>query len=203
MSDLDILFAELLCARLCYFLNDAMSSISSGVAFLSASTPDAQIRSISFLSLKIEDAINKMKFLKYTYGITHHGYETSSDEMSSMINNFLSGTSVSFSMSVLPKSNISLKLAKLIYNMVMIMSEFMLYSGTLSIFIDQKVVIAASYEDSNKDLDPYMLEQSYEIENMNMDNVQYIYTKSIAHAMNYGISLQKNDNQLIITLTPK
>lgn len=203
MNDLDILFAELLCARLCYFLNDAMSSISSGVAFLSASTPDAQIRSISFLSLKIENAVNKMKFLKYTYGAAHHGYETSGEEMSSMINNFLSGTSVSFDMSIALKNNINLKLAKLVYNMTMIMSEFMLYSGTLSIVIDQKVVITANYEDTNKDLDPYMLEESCEIEAINMDNVQCIYTKSIAHAMNYGISLHKNDNQLIITLMPK
>ena len=200
MDERSILFAELLCARAFHFFSDAMFEINTGISFLSSSKLETQMRSIEFLSLKVQDAINKLKFLKHAYESVHAGYETDSEHADFLIKNFLHGTDITFNIKFSERS-LNLKLAKLVYNLVIIMSEFILYSGGIKVDVGKQIVITGMFTECKKDIDLNILTGLNGPEEINANNIQCVYTKAIAHSLNYYATLHRMHNQISIALT--
>lgn len=200
MEERHILFAELLCSRICHFFGDAIFAINTGISFLSSSKIETQIRSFEFISLKVQDAINKLAFLKQAYSNVHAGYETDSENIDFSIKNFLHGTDITFNIKFSERT-LNLKLAKLVYNLVIIISEFMLYSGRITMEVGKTLVITGIFTEYKKDIDLNILTGLGSPDEINANNIQCIYTKAIAHSLNYYATLHRMHNQISIALT--
>jgi hypothetical protein len=201
MEHEELAFAELLCAKLCTFMGDGMLAINSGVSFLASSAIETQARSFEFVSIKTKEAMNKLAFLRQAYGLVHQGFEASIEVVDAGIKDFLSGTNVSCDLMQFTDSSLDVQLAKLIYNLVITISEFMLYAGDLNILIDKKLVLIGSYAKSDEGVDWGTLIGKKKDKAVTIHNIQHVYTKALADRLNYTVQCKQTLNGIKIVLS--
>jgi hypothetical protein len=183
-------------------MSDGLLAINSGVSFLASSAMETQARSFEFVNIKTKEATNKFAFLKQAYGFVHQGFEASIEAIDGAIKDFLSGTNVSCDFMQFVDSSLDVQLAKIIYNLVIMISEFMLYAGDLNILIDKKIVLIGSYAKSSEGVDWGILMGKKKDEPVTIHNVQHVYTRALADRLNYTVQCKQTSNGIKIILSP-
>lgn len=158
MSD-RVNMAEFLCTRLCHDLTGPIGAVNNGAEFLSEEGFDLQKQAVDLIVSSAASAVSRLQFYRVAYGnVKNHG-EANLAEKQKIAADFFVGSKISLDW---PEAHtdasgvsISLKMLRLIYNLLIISSNSLMRGGTISVRLEkdnlgQKIVIVSAKGDSIK-----------------------------------------------------
>jgi histidine phosphotransferase ChpT len=137
----ELLMAELLCTRLCHDLTGPIGAVNNGAEFLAEEGFNLQGQAVELITSSAFSAVTRLQFYRMSYGkVRDHG-EASLEEKQKLAVDFFSDTKTKLdwpdnhtdSVNV----SISLKMSRLIYNMLIVASSVLVRGGVIAVRIAQ------------------------------------------------------------------
>lgn len=137
----DIRMAELLCTRLCHDLTGPIGAVHNGAEFLNEEGAGMQNQVTDLIISSAHSAVSRLQFYRVAYGqVKGHG-EAPLSERKKMAADFFSDSKITLDW---PDSHtdasgvsVSLKMLRLIYNLLIVASSALIRGGTLAVRIGQ------------------------------------------------------------------
>ena len=133
--------AELLCTRLCHDLTGPIGAVNNGAEFLSEEGFNLQDQAVELIITSAFSAVTRLQFYRMTYGVVRDHGEASLTEKKKLASDFFADTKVALDW---PDSHtdalgisISLKMSRLIFNLLVVASGALIRGGTISVRITQ------------------------------------------------------------------
>jgi histidine phosphotransferase ChpT len=202
---MDIRFCELLCAKFCHDMAGPVGAINNGIDFIESDDLEMKSVAMDLLSTSARKAINNLVFLRQAYGFAPYESDVDFYTVKTFIENFLKGSRIS--VVVLKESKNELvngRVAKLLYNLTIMLSNIMTYVGHLKILLGDDSIIVTSNAPIHKidnDLEQ-ILQGDVESSSLTSRNVQIAFTALVALDLGYKIGLQYTSPDMV-TLTLK
>ncbi|MDX1974568.1 MAG: histidine phosphotransferase family protein [Rickettsiales bacterium] len=135
----ELRMAELLCTRLCHDLTGPIGAVNNGAEFLSEDGFNMQNQAMQLIVSSAFSAVTRLQFYRIAYGrVKEHG-EANLAERQKLALDFFTDTKISLDW---PDSHtdsagvsISLKMSRLIYNLLIIASSVLIRGGKITIRI--------------------------------------------------------------------
>lgn len=129
--------AEMLCTRLCHDLTGPIGAVNNGAEFLEDEGFDMQNDAVQLIVSSAHEAVNRLQFYRQAYGRVSDSGEACLDDKKKLAEAFFAGTKVKLDW---PDSHtdasgisISIKMSRLILNLLIIAGACMIRGGTLSV----------------------------------------------------------------------
>ncbi len=147
--------AEMLCTRLCHDLTGPIGAVNNGAEFLGEEGFDMQNEAVKLILSSANEAVHRLMFYRLAYGRVNDSGEACLADKKQIAADFFSGTKVKLDW---PDSHtdacgisISMKMARLILNLMVITGASMIRGGTLSIRItggdeEKQITVSAAGE---------------------------------------------------------
>ena len=195
-------FTELLCAKFCHDLAGPVGAVNNGIDFLNYDDKQMQERAIELIEMSSKQAINRLTFLRQAYGFLQDSSETGISNIRTLVTNFFYKSKVNVNFFIDKDiEKVDRNILKLILNLTIIASTAIMYNGLL-VTHDKTNNLSVSVEgigNTNK-IEPEVLSildgKNTEITTR---NVQCIYTKNIANAINYKFSTSSINDKVTFT----
>src|ERR1700689_1242849 len=137
----ELLMAELLCTRLCHDLTGPIGAVNNGAEFLSEEGFNLQGQAMELITSSAFSAVTRLQFYRMAYGkVRDHG-EASLAEKQKLATDFFADTKIILDW---PDNHtdavgvsISLKMSRLIFNLLIVASSTLIRGGTISVRISQ------------------------------------------------------------------
>ncbi len=137
----NIHLAELLCTRLCHDLTGPIGAVNNGAEFLSEEGFDLQNQAVDLIVSSAFSAVSRLQFYRMAYGnVKDHG-EANLGEKQKIASDYFIGSKITLDW---PETHtdaagvsISLKMLRLIYNLLIIASHALIRGGTISVRLDK------------------------------------------------------------------
>lgn len=140
--DLEVRLAELLCTRLCHDLTGPIGAVNNGAEFLGEEGFALQDQAIELIVGSAQQAVVRLQFYRQAYGRVNYQGEAGLSEVRELATAFFSGSRFEL---VWPDQyadavevSISRKMAKLVLNMMILISGAMPRGGTLHLSINKR-----------------------------------------------------------------
>jgi len=197
----DIKFCELLCAKFCHDMAGPIGAINNGIDFIESRNEDMKRLSIELVSSSSKQMIHALTFFRQSYGIVSEDSEVSFNTLKALIDNFFKGTKIKHSILKKPSLEVvSGQTAKLIYNLMLAVATLMMYSGDLSIAIDENkihITSTARIHRIDSDFETILMGRAYPSE-LTARNIQVAFTSLIATSLGYKISAEHLQKSLVM-----
>lgn len=137
----ELLMAELLCTRLCHDLTGPIGAVNNGAEFLSEEGFNLQGQAVELIVSSAYAAVNRLQFYRKAYGkVRDHGEaDLASDQK--LVSDFFTDGKIKLDW---PDSHtdasgvsISVKMSRLIFNLLIVASGALIRGGTLAVRISQ------------------------------------------------------------------
>lgn len=137
----ELLMAELLCTRLCHDLTGPIGAVNNGAEFLAEEGFNLQGQAVELITSSAFSAVTRLQFYRMSYGkVRDHG-EASLEEKQKLAVDFFSDTKIKLdwpdnhtdSVNV----SISLKMSRLIFNLLIVASSTLIRGGVIAVRIGQ------------------------------------------------------------------
>lgn len=129
--------AEMLCTRLCHDLTGPIGAVNNGAEFLEDEGFDMQNDAVQLIVSSAHEAVNRLQFYRQAYGRVSDSGEACLDDKKQLAQAFFAGTKVKLDW---PDTHtdaagisISIKMARLMLNLLIIIGASMIRGGTLSV----------------------------------------------------------------------
>lgn len=137
----NIHIAELLCTRLCHDLTGPIGAVNNGAEFLSEEGFDLQSQAVDLIVSSAFSAVSRLQFYRMAYGnVKNHG-EANLSEKQKIAADFFAGSKIILDW---PESHtdaagvsISLKMLRLIYNLLIITSAALIRGGSIAVRLER------------------------------------------------------------------
>lgn len=140
--DLEVRLAELLCTRLCHDLTGPIGAVNNGAEFLGEEGFALQDQAIDLIVGSAQQAVVRLQFYRQAYGRVNYQGEASLSEVRELANAFFEGSRFELSWpdhyTDAVEVSISRKMAKLVLNMMILISASMPRGGTLKLSINKR-----------------------------------------------------------------
>jgi len=137
----ELLMAELLCTRLCHDLTGPIGAVNNGAEFLSEEGFNMQGQAVDLIVSSAQAAVTRLQFYRKAYGkVRDHGEADLSAEQKLAADFFADGkTTLDWPDSHTEAANVSVsvKMGRILINMLIIGSSALIRGGTLSVRIGQ------------------------------------------------------------------
>ena len=208
----DLRMAELLCTRLCHDLTGPIGAVNNGAEFLSEEGFSMQSQAVELIISSAFSAVTRLQFYRFAYGkVKDHGEANLADRQKLAMDFFADGkVALDWPDSHTDSAgvSISLKMARLIYNLLIIGSTMLIRGGTLSVRIGtadggqgKQVNIAAKGAglkwDSETDK---IFSGDFKTEDLNPKNVQVYLTKRYCDELKASLTWKIHDEEASILL---
>lgn len=135
--------AELLCTRLCHDLTGPIGAVHNGAEFLVEDGFNMQGQAMELITSSAFSAVSRLQFYRMAYGVMRDHGEASLSEKQKLAADFFVGSKITLDW---PESHgdsvgvsVSLKMARLLFNLVIIAGGALIRGGTISVRIAQDV----------------------------------------------------------------
>ncbi len=213
----NIHLAELLCTRLCHDLTGPIGAVNNGAEFLSEEGFDLQNQAVDLIVSSAFSAVSRLQFYRMAYGnVKDHG-EANLAEKQKIAADFFVGSKIILDW---PETHtdaagvsISLKMLRLIYNLLIISSSSLIRGGTISVRLDKddlsRKIITVSAKGANLKWDSEA-EKIFSITSsannssyceMNTKNVQLHLTRQYADDLRATIEWRVGAEELVLQVT--
>lgn len=204
--------AEFLCTRLCHDLTGPIGAVNNGAEFLSEEGFSMQGQAVELIISSSFSAVTRLQFYRSAYGKVKDQGEANLADKQKLAMDFFSDGKITLDW---PDSHtdsagvsISLKMSRLIYNMLIIASGCLIRGGTIAVRISQesdgRKKISVSAKGPGLKWDPE-LEQiftgAFNPDELSPKNVQAYLTKSFADDLGAVFMHQVTDEELSLSLT--
>lgn len=204
--------AELLCTRLCHDLTGPIGAVNNGAEFLSEEGFSLQGQAVELIISSAFSAVTRLQFYRSAYGkVKDHGEANLADKQKLAMDFFADGKITldwpdnhTDSAGV----SISLKMARLIYNLLILGSTALIRGGTLAVRIgqthDQRKQVIVTAKGAGLKWDPEtdaIFAGDFSIEKLNPKNVQTYLTKCFCDELKATLTCSINDEEAVMQLT--
>lgn len=195
--------AEMLCTRLCHDLTGPIGAIANGAEFLAEDQFELQGQAVELINQSAEQAVNRLQFYRSAYGRVNHNGEASLSDCKELISRFFTGTKITLDWpdGYTEAANISVsrKLARLMFNLVVIVAGTLIRGGVVSIRLrrddnEKHVIISASGSTIKWDSEQEQaLERRIDIDEVGPSTVQGYYTKVLAEELGVSFTFNRGE----------
>ena len=138
----DLRMAELLCARLCHDLTGPIGAVNNGAEFLSEEGFNMQNQAVELIVSSAFSAVTRLQFYRLAYGAVKEGGEADLSDKQKLSLDFFAGSKVTLDW---PDSHtessgvsISLKMVRLVFNLLVVASSALVRGGTIAVRLGQE-----------------------------------------------------------------
>lgn len=203
--------AELLCTRLCHDLTGPIGAVNNGAEFLSEEGFSMQGQAVELIISSSFSAVTRLQFYRSAYGKVKDQGEANLADKQKLAMDFFSDGKITLDW---PDSHtdsagvsISIKMARLIYNLLIIASGCLIRGGNIAVRIAQddagkKVVMLTVKGPGLKwesEIDQ-IFSGSFNSDNLSPKNVQTYLTKCFSDDLGAIFSHQLQDDELTMQL---
>jgi len=211
----DLRMAELLCTRLCHDLTGPICAVHNGAEFLSEEGFNLQGQAVDLIVSSAQSAVARLQFYRVAYGRVKDQGEAPLAERQKMAADFFADSKIALDW---PDSHtdasgvsISLKMLRLLFNLLIITSGTLIRGGTIGVRIEQ-------WEDGNNHLTVIANgtaikweQQTYDILSGRLDtshadakNIQCFLTRMLAEELGATMNMRASETDVVIeVIKPK
>jgi len=135
----ELRIAEMLCTRLCHDITGPIGAIANGIEFLDEDETKMQEQALELISNSASQAIARLQFYRRAYGKINADGEHDIEELQKTISDFFADGKITIEWSGFYKENpsvsISFRSAKLLLNLLIIVSSALIRGGVIGIAI--------------------------------------------------------------------
>ena len=203
--------AELLCTRLCHDLTGPIGAVHNGAEFLSEEGFNLQNQAVELIISSAFSAVTRLQFYRMAYGkVKDHGEANLADKQKLAADFFL-GSKITLDWpdthTEASGVSISIKMSRLIFNLLVVASAALIRGGTISVRIEQNESRARHVSVKAKgpglkwdvETDKILKGQVQDIE-LDPKNVQYFYTRCLCDDLKSGITCTQGDDEIAIDI---
>jgi histidine phosphotransferase ChpT len=208
----ELLMAELLCTRLCHDLTGPIGAVNNGAEFLSEEGFNLQNQAVELITSSAFSAVTRLQFYRMSYGkVRDHG-EASLAEKQKLASDFFADSKITLDW---PDNHtdavgvsISLKMSRLIFNLLIVASSVMIRGGTVAVRIGQpapnKKQIIIKAQGTSLKWDPELdkiFTGNFTIAELNPKNVQAYFTKRLTDELEAELTYTVDGEALVMQVT--
>ncbi len=206
----ELRMAELLCTRLCHDLTGPIGAVNNGAEFLSEEGFSMQNQAVELIVTSAFSAVSRLQFYRLAYGrVKDHG-EASLTDKQKMAADFFAGSKVALDWpdeyTDAAGISISVKMVRLIFNLLIIASSALLKGGTVSVRIahddegEKRIQVSASGSAVKWDAEADgILKTGGNSDLMSPKNVQYYLTRRLADELHVTLSIEAGAESIMFT----
>lgn len=204
--------AELLCTRLCHDLTGPIGAVNNGAEFLSEEGFSMQSEAVDLIVSSAFSAVTRLQFYRMAYGnVKNHG-EANLAEKQKIATDFFVDSKITLDW---PETHtdaagvsVSLKMARLIYDLLIIASSSLIRGGVISVRIsmdalDRKIIVVSAKGTTIKweaDAEKILLGATSDSA-LNAKNVQLHLTHYYIDDLNATIEIKVGEDELVLKVT--
>jgi histidine phosphotransferase ChpT len=207
----ELRMAELLCTRLCHDLTGPIGAVNNGAEFLSEEGFDMQSQAVDLIVSSAFSAVTRLQFYRFAYGkVKDHG-EANLAEKQKLAMDFFADGKISLDW---PDSHtdsagvsISIKMSRLIYNLLILASGALIRGGAVSVRIGQDgqghKQVSVSAKGPGLKWEPEMdkiFSGTFDAEELSPKNVQTYLTKCYCDDLKSALTHKIVDEELTMQL---
>lgn len=201
--------AEMLCTRLCHDLTGPIGAVNNGAEFLAEEGFNLQNQAVELITSSAFSAVTRLQFYRVAYGrVKEHG-EASLTDSQRLAQDFFAGSKITL---VWPDQyadavgvSLSLRMMRLLFNLLIVMHGALFKGGTVNIRIDQgeggqKIIEMLVQGDAIK-WDSEMqsvLMQPCSLEQVTPKSVQLYLTRTLADELQTSLTFEPGPGELRI-----
>ena len=209
-QDFEVKLAELLCTRLCHDLTGPIGAVNNGAEFLGEEGFSLQEQAVELIVNSAQQAVSRLMFYRQAYGRVNYQGEASLNEVRALSEDFFreSRYKLEWPHHFTDSADISVsrKMAKLILNILIIISGGMPRGGTISLSLvkreDGQAEVKIRGEGTGIKEDKEFVaafRRETDIENINAKTVQPYFTSRMAHSL--GVTLEMNIDESVFEIS--
>jgi histidine phosphotransferase ChpT len=137
----ELQMAELLCTRLCHDLTGPIGAVHNGAEFLAEDGFNLQSQAMELITSSSFSAVSRLQFYRMAYGVVRDHGEASLSDKQKLATDFFAGSKITLDW---PESHgdavgvsVSIKMARLIFNLIIVASGALIRGGTITVRISQ------------------------------------------------------------------
>lgn len=142
MLDKRLTMAEMLCTRLCHDLTGPISAVSNGAEFISEDSFNMQNEAVELIVSSAFSAVARLQFYRFAYGRVNSRGEASLDDKKQIVEDFFRGSNIELDWpdqhADAANISVSMRLARLLFNLLIISSGTLLKGGNISVRIHEE-----------------------------------------------------------------
>lgn len=135
----ELRMAELLCTRLCHDLTGPIGAVNNGAEFLSEEGFNMQNQAVDLIVTSAFSAVSRLQFYRLAYGNVKESGEANLADKQKLAVDFFAGSKVVLdwpdTQTDAAGVSVSLKMARLIFNLLIMASAVLIRGGTVSVRI--------------------------------------------------------------------
>lgn len=135
----ELRMAELLCTRLCHDLTGPIGAVNNGAEFLSEEGFNMQNQAVDLIVSSAFSAVSRLQFYRLAYGNVKESGEANLADKQKLAADFFAGSKVVMdwpdTQTEAAGVSVSLKMARLIFNLLIMASATLIRGGTISVRI--------------------------------------------------------------------
>jgi histidine phosphotransferase ChpT len=206
----NIHLAELLCTRLCHDLTGPIGAVNNGAEFLSEEGFDLQNQAVDLIVSSAFSAVSRLQFYRMAYGnVKDHGEANLAEKQKTAADYFVGSKIVldwPETHTDAASISISLKMLRLIYNLLIITSSALIRGGAISVRLDKDdlsrkiITVTAKGANLKWDSEAEKIFSGADCE-VNTKNVQLHLTKKYADDLRATIEWRVGAEELVLQVT--
>jgi histidine phosphotransferase ChpT len=208
----ELRMAELLCTRLCHDLTGPIGAVNNGAEFLSEEGFNLQSQAVELIISSAFSAVTRLQFYRMAYGKVKEQGEANLGEKQKIATDFFIGSKITLDW---PDSHtdavgvsISVKMSRLIFNLLIVASSVLIRGGTIAIRIGQdsqgnkQVVVSAAGAGLKweQDMEKMLTGQAGATE-LNPKNVQLYLTRCFVEELKATLACRVGEEELVLQVT--
>jgi histidine phosphotransferase ChpT len=138
----ELRMAELLCARLCHDLTGPIGAVNNGAEFLAEEGFNMQNQAVELIVSSAFSAVTRLQYYRLAYGAVKEGGEADLSDKQKLAVDFFADSKVTLdwpdSHTEAAGVSVSLKMVRLLYNLIIVASSSLVRGGTISVRLGQE-----------------------------------------------------------------
>lgn len=204
-QDFEVKLAELLCTRLCHDLTGPIGAVNNGAEFLGDEGFSLQEQAVELIVNSAQQAVNRLMFYRQAYGRVNYQGEASLSEVRALSEDFFreSRYKLEWPHQFTESADISVsrKMAKLILNILIIISSGMPRGGVISLKLvrrdDGQAEVrirgeGTGIKEDKEFISAFRLET--DIENVTPKTVQPYFTARLASSLGVVLEMEQGES---------
>ena len=208
----ELRMAELLCTRLCHDLTGPIGAVNNGAEFLSEEGFNMQNQAVELIISSAFSAVTRLQFYRMAYGkVRDHG-EASLADKQKLASDFFADTKVTLdwpdSHTDAANVSISLKMSRVLFNLLIVASGVLIRGGTIAIRIGQdepahkQIIVTAQGPGLKWDAESASIfAGTFNKDELNPKNVQTYLTKCLTDELKATLEAKVNGEELSLQVT--
>jgi len=212
--DHQLRMAELLCTRLCHDLTGPIGAVNNGAEFLAEEGFNMQNQAVELIVSSAFSAVSRLQFYRLAYGNVKDGGEASLADKQKMAVDYFAGSKITLdwpdTQTDASGVSVSLKMARLIYNLLIMASATLIRGGVISVRIsigadgNKHVHVGAKGTHVKWEAEvSKILDDKIDPEQLSPKNVQAQLTRYFADDLGVSLAHSANDEEVSFDVVQK